>query len=502
MNQCLTKPWKLLVAIALLSLVTGCGGGSSSSDTSSDTGDNTDVITPPENKFSFNDISVHDPSVIKDGDTFYIFGSHLSSAKSTDLMNWERVSDGVTASNPLFDNVIEELAETLAWAETDTLWATDVIQLQDGRYYMYYNACKGDSPRSAMGVAVADNIEGPYVDQGIFLRSGMWEEASEDGTVYDPRVHPNVVDPDVFFDHEGRLWMIYGSYSGGIFIMEMDWNTGFPFPDQGYGKHLMGGNHSRIEGPYVLYSPQTGYYYMFTSFGGLDANGGYNMRVSRSLTPDGPYLDAMGNNMADVKSDPDKPLFDDASIEPYAQKLMGNFRFDGTGATAYVSPGHNSAYYDADSGEYFLIFHTRFPGRGEQHEVRVHEMYMNADGWPVVAPHRYVPLSIADDDTLTEAITEDEIPGSYQLINHGKDISATIKTSQTITLGSDGFISGDVNGSWSFGENNQINIELTNVGIFEGVAARLWDPAQQAFVVTFSALSQEGVSIWGSRESD
>jgi arabinan endo-1,5-alpha-L-arabinosidase len=146
------------------------------------------------------------------------------------------------------------------------------------------------------------------------------------------------------------LWMVYGSYSGGIFIMEMDWNTGFPFPDQGYGQHLMGGNHSRIEGPYVLYSLETGYYYMFTSFGGLDATGGYNMRVSRSLTPDGPYLDAMGNDMADVKSD---FAFDDASIEPFAQKLMGNFRFDGTDATAYVSPGHNSAYYDADSGKYF-----------------------------------------------------------------------------------------------------------------------------------------------------
>ena len=35
---------------------------------------------------------------------------------------------------------------------------------------------------------------------------------------------------------EGKLWMVYGSYSGGIYIMEMDPNTGFPLPDQGYDK--------------------------------------------------------------------------------------------------------------------------------------------------------------------------------------------------------------------------------------------------------------------------
>ena len=33
-------------------------------------------------------VSVHDPSVIKDNDTYYIFGSHMESAKSADLRNW------------------------------------------------------------------------------------------------------------------------------------------------------------------------------------------------------------------------------------------------------------------------------------------------------------------------------------------------------------------------------------------------------------------------------
>ena len=84
---------------------------------------------------------------------------------------------------------------------------------------MYYCACRGDSPLSALGVAVADEIEGPYLNLGIIFRSGGSGKRAPDGTYYNATKHPNVVDPTVFFDAEGRLWMVYGSYSGGIFIL-------------------------------------------------------------------------------------------------------------------------------------------------------------------------------------------------------------------------------------------------------------------------------------------
>ncbi len=257
-------------------------GTTDSSTISASTDSTTNTTTRAKGAPVYQEASVHDPSVIKVGNEFYIFGSHLASAKSSDLMNWSMISSGVADGNPLIPNVTTELKDALSWAQTNTLWAADVIQLADGKFYMYYNACKGDSPRSAMGIAVADHIEGPYRDKGIFLKSGMWDEISEDGTIYDARIHPNTVDPDVFFDKDGKLWMVYGSYSGGIFVMQMDPATGKPLPDQGYGKKLIGGNHSRIEGAYMLYSPQTDYYYMFLSFGGLDSTGGYNLR-GRSL---------------------------------------------------------------------------------------------------------------------------------------------------------------------------------------------------------------------------
>jgi arabinan endo-1,5-alpha-L-arabinosidase len=452
---------------------------------------------------SFQNASVHDPSVIKVGDTFYVFGSHLASAKSKDLMKWQQMTTSVSATNPLFlngsANVYTELAETFAWAQSNTLWAPDVKQLADGKFYMYYNACKGDSPVSALGVAVANNVEGPYVNKGIILKSGMWGQTSYDGTIYDALKHPNTVDPNVFFDNAGKLWMIYGSYSGGIFIMQMNPANGMPLPGQGYGKRLIGGNHSRIEGAYVMYSPATAYYYMFTSFGGLDANGGYNMRVARSTNPDGPYVDAMGNNMANVKADPTKPLFDDASIAPYGVKLMGNFLFErqlgdpGTGiGTGYVSPGHNSAYYDPATGKHFLIFHTRFPERGEQHEVRVHQMFMNADGWPVVAPYRNTNETIG-------TMRREFVMGDYMYVNHGKDITATIKKSRLITLNPNGTVSGAVTGTWALVGSNQVEINIPGASTYKGVFLSQWDETSKSYVTTFSALSREGIAVFGSR---
>ena len=469
-----------LTALISLSLLSACSGGN------------------PEGPPEFGNVSVHDPSVIKVEDTYYVFGSHLASAKSKDLMLWTQISSGVTDDNVLIPNVTEELSETLSWAQSDTLWAPDVIQLPDGKFYMYYDACKGDSPLSALGIAVADKIEGPYKNKGIILKSGM-SGIGDDGEVYDSTEKPNVVDPDVFWDKDGKLWMVYGSYSGGIFILELDPATGFPLEGQGYGKKLLGGNHARIEGPYMLYSPETGYYYLFLSYGGLDANGGYNIRVARSKHPAGPFEDSEGKSMLDAKGTPGV-LFDDPAYAPYGVKLMGNHEFVNTAeeaavlsGTGYVSPGHNSAYYDEKSGQYYLIFHTRFPGLGEQHEVRVHQMFMNEAGWPVVAPHRYGGEKIG-------RYTVNEVTGAYKLVNHGKEITAELAESQLVELNTDGTISGAVTGTWAL--NNDHMVKLTIEGAeFSGVFLREWNEAVSSEVMTFTALSAQGVAVWGSHVS-
>src|SRR5690606_14426981 len=126
--------------------------------------------------------------------------------------------------------------------------------------------------RSYLGLAEADSIEGPYKDKGVFLRSG-YRNAGEFAqypldngqTQWHGAQDPNAIDPAAFYDKNGQLWMIYGSYSGGIFVLEMDNQTGKPKVGQGYGKKLVGGDYRAIEGAFMLYSPESDYYYLFFS---------------------------------------------------------------------------------------------------------------------------------------------------------------------------------------------------------------------------------------------
>lgn len=443
--------------------------------------------------YEFSNVSVHDPSIVKVDDIYYIFGSHLAAAKSKDLMNWTLIASGVTPSNPIIPNAMKEMEEAFTWAKTKTFWAPDVIQLGD-KFYYYYCNCEGSSPLSALGYAVSDNIEGPYKNLGILLKSGMTNEPSENGDRYDAREHPNVVDPHVFFDKEGRLWMLYGSYSGGIYILELDRKTGRPL-ESGYGKKLLGKNHLRIEGGYIQYSPETDYYYLFLSFGGLDRTGGYNIRVARSKNPDGPYYDYAGNNMIDCKG-PTGSFFDDTAAQKYGSKLIGSYKWLGlegeenANRQAYLSPGHNSTIYEEETGKYFIIFHTRFEYKGEQHEVRVHQMFLNEDGWFVVAPYRYVGETIG-------TYTEEDVVGAYKAINHQKDISPKIKKSVNIVLQEDHTLIGEMNGTWELKDGNKLILTIDGV-VYKGVILEQWDEFGLKNVMTFSVLSEEGVSIWGS----
>ena len=447
-----------------------------------------EVVKPPKYK----SVSVHDPSVIRAEDgTFYIFGSHMAAAVSEDLISWTSISRDAQGGCTLVENVQEQMKEALSWAKTTTFWAPDVQRLPDGRYAMYYCTCEGSSPLSAMGLAIASSPEGPYVDQGVFLKSGM--------AGYNANYYPNVVDPCAFFDKNGRMWMVYGSYSGGIFILEMDPETGFPLEGQNYGKKLLGKNHARIEGPYILYSPETDYYYLFLSFGGLDSNGGYNIRVCRSREPDGPYVDSLGQEMIRCGG-ANGTFFHDADYEPYGVKLMGGYKFEAVESDtnkmvqAFRSPGHNSAYYDEETGRYFLIFHTRFAGSGESFSVRVHQMFMNEDGWPVVSPLRYTGEG-------REAPRAEHRSGVYKILFHEHDINSVEHISQIAALHDDGTVEGACEGTWESAEDGTVRLTL-NGETYAGVFTRALDGAQSAWVTCFTALNEKGEAVWGIRTDD
>ncbi|WP_397376415.1 LamG-like jellyroll fold domain-containing protein [Paenibacillus vietnamensis] len=500
---------------------------------------------------AFTNVSVHDPSIVKDGDTYYVFGSHIDAAKSTDLQNWTRFTNGYkTPGNALYGDLSANLAGSFAWAgENDSdskggfsVWAPDVFWNKDyinkdgttGAYMMYYSA-SSTYIRSAIGFAVAQNIEGPYTYGDTVIYSGFTRDEAYDnnsvinkkwtntniqalidnGTLtgtrpewfnangtYNNYIYPNAIDSTLFYDESGKLWMTYGSWSGGIFLLEMDKSTGkaiYPgedgttsdgrLIDRYFGTKIAGGYYKSGEGPYIVYDKSMDYYYLYVTYGWLGADGGYNMRQFRSRNPEGPYVDAQGKNAV---------LPGATDNAPYGNKLIGNYLFDrkigdaGTGiGVGYVSPGHNSVYYDEKTGKQFLVFHARFPQTGEFHELRVHQMFMNKDGWPVVAPYRYTG------ETLDKVNIQDLI-GEYKFINHGKNYSGAITSSVLIRLNEDYSISGDVNGTWARTSHNQAKITVNGV-TYKGVFVRLWDPVSERYVMTFTAMSNEGISVWGSK---
>ena len=442
----------------------------------------------------FKEVMVHDPSVFKAGDIFYIFGSHMALARSKNLIAWEQISDYTRPENPLMHS-LEDFREAFEWSSSRTFWAGDIQPMPDGRFLMYYCNCQGSMPLGNIGLAVSDKPAGPYKNLGIFLKSGM-KGISEDKTPYDPTVHPNCVDPHAFFDEDGVYRLLYGSFSGGIFILRLDPETGLPFPGQGYGKKLIGGNHARIEGPYMLFCKETGYYYLFLSFGGLGRDEGYNIRVVRSRNVDGPFYDAQGNEITNVKG-AQGTKFDDKSIEPYGAKLMGGYWFmqelgePGHNTTSHISPGHNSAYYDDKSGQFFLIFHQRFMHSRSIHQVRVHEMFLTDDGWFVVSPFRY-------DGAPLRTFKPQHVHGTWKLINHGQDINYTPTLSTTVNLNQDGTISGPKTGVWHLADDGK-SIAITIDGVeYTGRLLRCYAADHDRWVMSFTAMSREGIALWGA----
>ena len=438
----------------------------------------------------FKNVSVHDPSVMRTEDgRFYIYGSHMQAAWSDDLVDWKMFSKLEKCN--LQPNYAVEFKEALSFAKTGTFWAPDVIRLSDGRYYMYYCCCEGSSPLSALGVAVSDSPEGPFENVQILLRSGY--------AGYDATKYPNAIDPCVFFDAAGeRLYMVYGSYSGGIFLLELDPATGLILEGQEeYGVHLLGGNHACIEGPYIVYNPDTAYYYLFLSYGGLGVNDGYNMRVCRSRNVEGPYEDALGQSMLDCKCEA-WSFWDNDDIAPYGVKLMGGCQFAplpgerSQKASAIRSPGHNSVYYDDQTGRWFLIHHTRFAATGDRYIVQVRELFFNDYGWPMAAPTRYV----RDDQLPADAAVE--LTGSFKLLRHERDVNTVEHVSVAAALEEDGGVTGGTEGSFEAGEGDSLSIELDGV-TYHGRAYVGYDSDQDAFVTCFTAMSRDGLALWGVR---
>ena len=101
----------------------------------------------------------------------------------------------------------------------------------------------------------------------------------------------NAIDPNIVVDDAGVPWMDFGSFWSGIKMVKL--NTDGTRADTMVYDLASGPGGGAVEGPFIF--KRCGYYYLFVSFGSCCSSPyNYTIRVGRSATVTGPYIDKEG----------------------------------------------------------------------------------------------------------------------------------------------------------------------------------------------------------------
>ena len=497
-------------------------------------------------------VSVHDPSIVWEpvSQTYYIFGSHRAAAKTTDLMSWTAfTAPWATATSSDASNS-DALAEAVKWSKRGSstysvdgnMWAPDVIWNKAMNKWCMYLSVNGDNWYSSIVLLTSDNIEGPYLYQGPVVFSGFHTGTTYKSTDLEKAIgtqatlpdryavgnkwgnrYPNCIDPCVFYDEDGKLWMSYGSWSGGIWMLELDENTGLRDYNVAYtltgsgdgitidpyfGKKIAGGYYVSGEASYIEHIG--GYYYLFVTYGGLAAggvandynNGGYQMRVFRSENPDGPYTDSQNHdavftsyqlNFGPKENDGNRGINIFGAYTSWGNQAKGNY--------GERSQGHNSIIA-AEDGRTYLVYHTRFQNWGETHQVRVHQVFQSKNGWLVAAPFEYTGEEVKSADiATTQQIATDKIAGKYKLLIHDYGLDHTNKKAAEpvdIELSTDGNITGKATGTWKIEEGTSyVTLKINNTYYHGVMIEQTLEPTDTKAPAFTAVAAKTGASIWG-----
>ncbi|MBI5768307.1 MAG: arabinan endo-1,5-alpha-L-arabinosidase [Verrucomicrobia bacterium] len=298
-------------------------------------------------------VRAHDPStIVQCGDEYWTFytGRGVPSWRSKDMKTW-------TAGPPVFKEAPAWVATAVPENRNAMFWAPDVMRVGD-RYLLYYSVSSFGKNTSAIALATNKTLDPAspdfrWKDEGIVVRCA-------------PPDKFNTIDPAIFREADGRLWMVFGSYWSGIKLIELDPATG-----QRLAPALSGSNgpdspmhalahKQQIEAAFIW--RHGAHYYLFVNWGhccrGLEST--YNIRVGRADQITGPYLDRDGKNLLDGGGTP----------------VLAT---DG----AFIGPGH-AGIHVAEGREWFSChFYNGTTPRGTP-MLALRPLAWDRDGWPVV----------------------------------------------------------------------------------------------------------------------
>ena len=477
-------------------------------------------------------VSVHDPSVVRSGKSYYVFGSHRAYARSTDLVNWTPFTNNLSRDyKKIFAQIWKDWPKQSSNPDvTGNMWAPDVYyNATMKKWCMYLSLNGGGFPfqKSVIVLLTADDIEGDWSLVGPVVYSGFQESnvaATDVPKVLGPNADLsryasltdtgiNAIDACVKDDGQGGLWMSFGSWFGGIWMIRLDPRTGLrdystTYPTQAnqsdayYGHKLAGGFGNSGEGSALLHT--NGHWYLFLSYGKLVQTGGYQMRMFRSDSITGPYLDQQGNPAIATSGEADN------WTSKTGIRLMGSYQWSGDKkGDIEVSQGGNTALHDKDGRDY-VVYHTRFSDRKEEHQIRVRQLMPTADGWLVAAPYEYLgtkaggPYSAKDEAGTYELVEHDPtifFKGPRKVTDtHSTRYRGVVKAVD-IRLEPGGQVTGARQGHWQVDDQGRLSMDLKEEDgtvTYQGVFARLPRDKDHRMVMTFSALGNN-LCIWGSK---
>jgi arabinan endo-1,5-alpha-L-arabinosidase len=304
----------------------------------------------------------HDPSIAKEGSTYYVFATSSGSAEgqfpircSNDLLAWKLCGH-------VFDQIPAWIRE--ASPKTRELWAPD-ISLFRGKYHLYYAYSLFGTNTSGIALATNETLDPKnpryhWNDEGLVLKSANGDDF-------------NAIDPNIVLDKKGQPWLSFGSFWTGIKMRRIDSATGklstsdtkvyslatravpdLPEPP----KPNLPAEWQAIEAPFIVHHRD--FYYLFVSFDlccrGTKSN--YRTMVGRSREVTGPYMDADG-----------KPMLKGGGT----QLLAPNSR--------WVGPGGESVLLQPDGD--VIVFHAYDAVTGKP-ALQISTLIWE-DGWPHAA---------------------------------------------------------------------------------------------------------------------
>ncbi|WP_229712545.1 family 43 glycosylhydrolase [Marivirga lumbricoides] len=444
--------------------------------------DNYADIASPTMTSQWMHYNVHDPAFIDDGTFIYCYSTDvayghdvrpgLQIRRSLNMVEWEFVGwvfDGLPTLGAQF-------IRNNGGEPFNSLWAPYTIKV-GSEYRVYYSLSSATPRLSVIGMASSTSPEGPFTEKGLVVTS-----------TDDNSRQTNAIDPTIVVDKSGKHWMYYGSAWDGIYIVELDPETGLAaqsgdkgtrVAQRGFTGNSINGN---IEGPEIIYNEEFDKYYLFIAYDWLETK--YNVRVGRADNPEGPFFDIRGINMNDEVDD--LPMI----LAPYA--FMGHPGWQGVSHPGIVE--RNGNYYLGHQGRpgsdrFYMILHTR-------------QIHWTQDGWPMVSPQRYA----GEEET---PVTADELAGKWEQIVFGytvvpgfgeEQLNPGFQRATTMTIDAEGTMNGEAANTWTY-EAPWLTLSWGDGAFVDKVfveRGRDWENEIESTLL-FTGFNQDFTTVWGKK---